>query len=205
MNSLASMSIAGLSRRRWLVLATAAGASIAGGTWWWQKADVPADLPVRRFESFDQTQAAVLAAVAQAALPSGNGFPSIEQAQVLDRLDEEVYFVSADVRADIRTALDVLEYLPLVLGYASRFSELDSKRRTAVLRAGSGSRFEVLRAVCSSLRLMVQWMYFGHPATWKRIGYEGPFAGIEPQMSEQRIHFSDIRQGKVHPRMESHS
>ncbi len=131
-------------------------------------------------------EAQTLAAVAAAVVPTQTGFPSAAQAQVVRRFDEELSFVAESIRADIRSALDVLEYLPPLYGRLSRFSALDVEGRREILARLCASGVELLRAIGSNLRILVQFFYFAHPQTWAAIGYDGPFGRLPEQDSEQR-------------------
>jgi len=188
--------IANISRRRWLISAIALGSSAMAGSYgliWLDERNVT-PLPKHRLLSFDKSTAYIVLALAGAVIPLGNGYATIEQTQVLRRFDEELFFLSSDVRDDLLTALKALEYLPLTYGYFSRFSKLSLPDRQRVLRQGFTSNFDLVRAVTSSLRLIVQFFYFGHEASWARIAYDGPFSGIAPIMSEQRLFYQDAIQ-----------
>jgi hypothetical protein len=41
----------------------------------------------------------------------------------------------------------------------------------------------------------VHLFYYGHRATWRATGYDGPFSRIEPILSEQRIYFAALKKG----------
>jgi hypothetical protein len=145
--------------------------------------------------SFDEGQVATLEALIAAVVPTMAPFPAPADARVLDRFDEETYFVSAEVRDDIRTAIDALEYLPFLYGHVGRFSRLPVGACQHVLGAAMQSRFAVPRAVAGSLRMMTHLFYYGHPATWPATGYDGPFARLVPILGEQRVHFAALRNG----------
>jgi hypothetical protein len=187
--------LTGLSRRRMLGLTLGLGAVLLSGC---SPGAGEARRSVRgttRCQSFDDAQVATLEALIAAVVPTTAGFPSAADAEVLDRFDEETYFVSAEVRDDIRTAVDALEYLPLLYGHFARFSHLARDARQHVLAAATQSRFAVPRAVAGSLRMMVHLFYYGHRTTWPATGFDGPFARVEPILSEQRLHFAALRKG----------
>lgn len=190
-----SSPLIGLSRRRMLGLSLGLGAALLGGGVLPTREARAMGRGANRCLSFDASQAATLAALIGAVVPTTPGFPSAEDAEVLDRFDEETYFVSDEVRDDIRTAIDVLEYLPLLYGHFSRFSHLAVDERQRVLEAAAQSRFAVPRAVAGSLRMMAHLFYYGHRATWHATGFDGPFARLEPKLSEQRIHFAALKKG----------
>jgi len=187
--------LAGLSRRRLLGLLIGLGAAALPGCSPEQPGARRAGPGAGRCLSFDDGQVATLEALIAAVVPTMAPYPAAADARVLDRFDEETYFVSDEVRDDIRTAIDALEYLPLLYGHVSRFSHLALEARQRVLGAAMQSRFAVPRAVAGSLRMMAHLFYYGHPATWAATGYDGPFARIAPILSEQRIHFAELRGG----------
>lgn len=191
-----SSSLNGLSRRRMLRLSLGLGAALLGGMLAPRAARGSAR-GAGRCLSFDAAQVATLEALIDAVVPTLPGFPSAADAEVLDRFDEETYFVGAEVRDDIRTAIDVLEYLPLLYGHLSRFSRLGVEARRRVLEAAAQSRFAVPRAVAGSLRMMAHLFYYGHRATWPATGFDGPFARIGPKLSEQRVHFAALKKGSA--------
>ena len=191
----APMPITGLSRRRLLGLALGLGALWLTGCAQRRHEARSSARGTARCLSFDDGQVATLEALIVAVVPRLPGFPSVTDAEVLDRFDEESYFVSAEVRDDIRTALEALEYLPLLYGRLTRFSRLALDARRQVLEAATHSRFAVPRAVAGSLGMMVHLFYYGHRATWPATGFDGPFSGIAPILSEQRLHFAALKKG----------
>ena len=131
-------------------------------------------------------QAATMAALAAAVVPTQQGFPSVAQAQVVQRLDEELWLSDASIQDDMRAALDVAEWLPLAYGHFSRFTRLERTAQQALLQRWMASSVETVRAIGTNLKLVSHFMYFGHPSTWAAIGYDGPFQKRAPILSEQR-------------------
>ncbi|SFF65446.1 hypothetical protein SAMN04488120_1184 [Fontimonas thermophila] len=135
-------------------------------------------------------EATTFAAVAAAVVPTQEGFPDIETAQVVRRFDEELSFVSPVIRADLKAALDVFEWLPPLYGHFARFSVLDRDARRTLLTQLCASRIELLRAIATNLKILAQFFYFAHPAVWNAIGYDGPFGRMPEQQSEQRAWYA---------------
>ncbi len=131
-------------------------------------------------------QATTLAALAQAVVPSQPGFPTAAQAQVVQRMDEELWLSDVSIQDDMRAALSVMEWLPLAYGYFSRFSKLSLAQQQALINTTMASRINIVRAIATNLKLVAHFMYFGHPSTWAAIGYDGPFQKLPPIQSEQR-------------------
>ncbi|MBI3396535.1 MAG: hypothetical protein HY042_11910 [Spirochaetia bacterium] len=128
----------------------------------------------------------ILYALAEVTLP-GNGMPTAEEAGVIQRTDEEITFVSEQIRSDLKAALYFVEVSPLTGGYFGRFSRLTPSERLAFLRAGETGSSDLLRSAISNLRMVILLVYYGHKSTWKKIGYDGPFAGFPEKLSEQRV------------------
>jgi hypothetical protein len=131
-------------------------------------------------------QAATLAALAQAVLPSQTGFPTVEQAQVVQRMDEELWLSDVSIQEDMGAALSLMEWLPLMYGHWSRFSRLNKAQRMRVVQQCMESSIDIVRAVGTNLKLVSHFMYFGHASSWAAIGYDGPFQKLPPKISVQR-------------------
>jgi hypothetical protein len=173
----------GIGRRRFVKLLATAGAS---GALLPLTACAPASPTTDRFLVLSAVQATTLAAVAQAVIPPQAGFPTVEQAQVVQRMDEELWLSDASIQEDMCAALAVMEWLPLAYGHWGRFSSLDASQILEVLTRSMESSIEIFRAVGTNLKLVSHFMYFGHPSAWAAIGYDGPFQKLPPILSEQR-------------------
>lgn len=206
MSRKSEIGISKLPRRRFLQVAMiVAGGAIATGAGVW--ALLPGGDDTDGIQStdfgpllvFDQARAATVFAFADAALPPGSGFPDAGEARVIQRLDEELYFVSAEIRSDFRTVIDALDLLPIVYGYFSTFTALNRNRRLEFLRQTQATSSETVRVIVGSLRMAVMMMYYGHASAWSAIGYDGPFEkDIDPVRSEQRDHYAE-RIGRAGP------
>jgi len=188
-----------LPRRRLLKLGLVAAtglAAVGGGAVWLLRSGAeslhPSGTQFGKLMVLDHKRASILNAFAEAALPMGEGFPTVREAQVIERLDEELYFVSAGLRSDVLSALDALNLLPFLYGHFSTFSVLGLEDRIVVLNGTRSTRSDTVRAVVNALRMLTAMMYYGHESSWAAIGYDGPFARLEPIMSEQRIHYARL-------------
>ncbi len=130
--------------------------------------------------------------LAEACVPGRPGFPDIEQAEVVKRLDEELFFVSDNIGSDLKAAFYLLEMLPLAYGHLSRFSRLTVEERKKLLTQATDTQDDTVRAVLTNLSAMMRWYYYGHPSTWKVIGYDGPFMGLPEKHSEQRVLYAKL-------------
>jgi hypothetical protein len=186
----------GLGRRRVLrVLGTLGTASVAAPLLTACGTDT---LAATRLLVLTSSQATTMAALASAVVPTQAGFPTVAQAQVVQRLDEELWLSDASIQDDMRAALDVAEWLPLLYGHLSRFSKLERGQQQALVQRWMGSSVETVRAIGTNLKLVSHFMYFGHPSSWAAIGYDGPFQKRPPIISEQRKAYAlRVQQGAV--------
>ena len=129
--------------------------------------------------------------IAQALLPQGDGFPSVEQAELNQRLDEELSFCNKAISSDLRDALLLAEWYPFCCGYFSRFSRLSTEHAAHVIETGMKSKNDLVRVVFSNLRVLIFMIYYGHESTYAKIGYDGPFGGFPGRLSEQRKYYAE--------------
>jgi len=134
-------------------------------------------------------QADILDAFAQSTLP-GSHMPGAEEAQVIRRVDEELTFVSDQIRSDFLAALYLVEFSPIGSGHLSRLSRLDEATRVHFLRAAADTSSDLLRAAVSNIRMVILLVYYGHESTWKKIGYDGPYGHFPEKLSEQRYYYA---------------
>ncbi|MBM9499465.1 hypothetical protein JWG44_04280 [Leptospira sp. 201903071] len=138
---------------------------------------------------FSRSTEETLSSFAKAVLPEDEGFPDIEESEVISRLDEELFFVDSSISGDFDTAMWILEFLPIRFGYWSRFSKLKKEEAREFLNGALQSESELVRNIVSSVRMVVMLVYYGHKSTWKEIGYDGPFGNFPEKLSESRIYY----------------
>lgn len=119
------MQLEPLSRRRFLKLGIAVGVGVAAiaafrSSIFKQKNHLAAT-PYGNLLVLDAAQATTFYAYAEAVLPNAKGFPTALQANLIQRLDEELYFVAPAIRSDAKLVIDALEWLPMVYGYFPAF------------------------------------------------------------------------------------
>ncbi len=174
----------GLGRRRFLRWMTQLGAAAALAPLATGCSD--GDNGPVRLMVFSKAHATTLEALAQAVVPTQEGFPTVGQAQVVQRLDEELWLSDPSIQDDMRAALGAAEWLPFIYGYPGRFSRLSLEQRRILVQSWMDSPIELVRAIGTNLKLVSHFMYFGHPSAWAAIGYDGPFQKLPPIASEQR-------------------
>lgn len=175
----------GIGRRRFLRFFSRVGA-VAAFTPLAACAPGATPPPTSKLLVLSSTQATTLAALAQAVLPSQAGFPTVEQAQVVQRMDEELWLSDISIQEDMGAALSLMEWLPLMYGHWSHFSRLEKAQRMQVVQQCMESSIDVVRAIGTNLKLVSHFMYFGHASSWAAIGYDGPFQKLAPKISVQR-------------------
>ena len=136
--------------------------------------------------------AEVIEALTTVILPQKPPYPTIAEAQVIQRLDEELFFVDATIQSDFKALIYLLEGMPLAKGYFSRFSRLAINQRKKFLEEMLDTDNDLFRAAIANLRMVVRMIYFGHAATWKIMGYEGPHGNLPEVVSEQRKYYATL-------------
>lgn len=134
----------------------------------------------------------VLDSFAEVTLPQGAGMPDANTALVVRRLDEELTFVADAISSDFIAAIYLIEFYPAAYGYFGRMSRLDPAKRVEFLKRAGGEGSDLVRAAVSNIRMLILLCYYGHASTWKKIGYDGPFAGLPEKLSEQRKHYRQL-------------
>ena len=125
-------------------------------------------------------------------LPQGAGMPDANTAEVVRRLDEELTFVADAISSDFIAAIYLIEFSPAAYGYFGRMSRLEPANRVEFLKRAGGEGSDLVRAAVSNIRMLILLCYYGHASTWKKIGYDGPFAGLPEKLSEQRKHYRQL-------------
>lgn len=190
------MQLEPLPRRSFLKLGlmtgAAAVAAINGCTSAVELISGPRVTPYGTLLVLDEGQARTMNSFAEAIVPRGEGFPSVVDAEVVQRLDEELFFISSDIAGDVKMVLDVLEWLPMAYGYFSRFSRLSLEKRLKFLNGTKDTASDTVRAVINNGHMICFNLYYGHESTWAAIGYDGPFSGIPEQLGAQRRYYAEL-------------
>ncbi len=179
------------TRRRALKAALLAGGLLAGFTAFKLR-------PVR-FTEYGKlllpsaSEADVMYAFADAILPSGNGWPTIDQTQLIQRADEELFFLEPANSSDFKALLMLIEILPVKAGYLSRFTRMPKQDRLAFLRESAMTDEPLTNVAVNAPRSMLTYLYYGHELTWPKVGYDGPFGNIPQRLGEQRLYYRNLR------------
>lgn len=120
-------------------------------------------------------QLAVVRAVVEALLPADGDLPSGLALGVHQRIDEEVWSASDELREDLRAAIELVEVLPLLWGLGGRFSRLSLADREAAFRRMTTGTFGPVVQAATALKQMCALFYYASDATWAAVGYDGPW------------------------------
>jgi len=153
------------------ILFAAAGMTAA---FWW---------PTRRRRSrpglavFDEREASILSAVAETVLAIEPGAPSVQDVDVVGRVDALLARSPPPVRREFARLLHLFENgvtgLLTATGWTS-FTASGSAAREARLRAWQTSRIALFRTGFQAMRRLSGACYYSSPRAWPAIGYPGP-------------------------------
>ncbi len=146
--------------RRMLDVVAPPAVSSAPGTY------LPQRLPAAEY--------ATLVAVSRRLIPSGQAHPGADVLGVAARIDRELGFHDTKLSDDVRDALRVVEWWPLLTHFA-RFTSLSPEAQDDVLGAMIESRFAVRRSAFGGLKFLVMFLHYTQDAAWVGTGYDGPW------------------------------
>jgi hypothetical protein len=116
-----------------------------------------------------------LAKFCQAVLPEAE---SPASQAVPYRIDREVSLWQEKNRAQVKSLLALLEQGTRYFFYSwHSFSELPIEKQAEYLHGWESSRFSFRRQAFQALRMMAFFFFYSQEATWKAIGYDGPWVG----------------------------
>ncbi len=124
------------------------------------------------FRVFNAQEVSTLTAFCQAVLPG----PSEPAQAVPLRIDLEVSQWRAKDRSEVRSLLVVIEHGTRYVFFSWRtFSELALEKRRDYLHGWETSHLDFRRQAFQVLRMMALFFFYSQDATWKAIGYDGPW------------------------------
>jgi hypothetical protein len=171
--------------RRFLLRGTVLGAvamALGGALGSWIRR--PTRLPTSPTRALTADQAAILTAIAETFLPAAPGCPSVQDVQLVERVDAKLATVAAEDVDEVRTLLSVFEYGAPLLGPASgRFTALSDAARERYLAGWEHSSLAFKRTGFHALKYLVYLYYYDAPRSWKKLRYTGPQI---PRMGEER-------------------
>jgi hypothetical protein len=166
-----------LGRRRFLKLGVVATAFVAtsGTALAWFHAGYGKHLDARdRPIALTTKELAIVKALVRALLPADGELPSGESLRLAQRIDEEVWAASVEVRRELSWGLQLLEHAPRFYDMRGRLTEMSEADAAQYFeRVLLGPR-ESLRQVAIAMRQLLHIFYYANPAAWRAIGYDGP-------------------------------
>jgi hypothetical protein len=118
---------------------------------------------------------AIVRAIVEALLPADGDLPAGVDVGVPQRIDEELWSMSPELREDLRSAISALEYWPVLSGRGSRLSTLPPAARAEVLDALAVGGPRPVAQAAGALKQMCHLFYYASPETWAALGYDGPW------------------------------
>jgi hypothetical protein len=117
-----------------------------------------------------------VARLATALFPEGGAFAiGASRFDLAKRFDQYLADEPDDVRSELKTALLLFEYGPVLFERRLvTFSHLDDAARLAHFDAWAGSTSLVRRKVALGLRKFLSLVFYDEPEVWPSIGYGGP-------------------------------
>jgi hypothetical protein len=173
----------GTSRRGFLKRGVFGGALLAlgGGGFLAWRASRRETLPPEGLLALDETEYAVVAALARRMLPPREKFPSVEQVRVAFNVDRILVKVDPGARAELKQLLKLFESALSGFLFGARvtpFTQLPADEQDEVLKEWQHSRLPLRRTGFEALRTVVLAAYYGSPVTWPAADYAGPPAGF---------------------------
>lgn len=141
----------------------------------------------------------VVRAWVEVVLPATREAPGGVELGIHQRIDEELWAQPDEMRSDIKAAIQLIEHAPPWFGVLGRFSSLKPERRLEVAEKMLVSGPDLMVQAAVALKQLSQLHYGAHPATWKSMGYDGPWIGeAKPPVSHLRyMQLLDEKQARL--------
>jgi hypothetical protein len=99
------------------------------------------------------------------------------------RIDREISYWQEKNQAQVKSLLALIEQGTKYFFYSwHSFRELPTPRQQDYLHGWESSRFGFRRQAFQALRMMAFFYFYAQDATWKTIGYDGPWVKQERQL-----------------------
>ena len=124
-----------------------------------------------------ETEFSILYAIADILLPATGSFPAAHTVQVAEGVDETLAHSHAEVQAEIKQALLLIEnaFAGFVLDQRTRpFTQLSQAEQDEALAAWKTSKIMLRRKAFKALNALCSGAYFAAPQTHALVGYSGP-------------------------------
>lgn len=131
----------------------------------------PRDVPV----ACTAKELVIVRAIVEALLPADDGAPSGADLGVVQRIDEELWSAAPAVREDLRRALSVLEWWPVLAGFGGRLSRLPPAEAALALQHALERGPRAAAQAASAYKQLTHLFGYAADASWAAIGYDGPW------------------------------
>ena len=125
-------------------------------------------------EVLSRRELATLLALADRVVTPGPDGPSARDTRTARRIDRELAFSDGRLTADVRAALALIEYGPVLDLRPRRFTRLAPAAQDAYLDACQRSVWPLRRNAFNGLRFLTLFFYYSDDRTWRGVGYGGP-------------------------------
>jgi hypothetical protein len=161
-----------ISRRRFLRTSLGGAAVLTAGGAIFGRWRPRTDTPSAVLKVLTGREARTLSAVAETMLPPREGFPSLEEVDLIPRIDASMAKLHPDDLSDLKALLGLLEYgAPLVGPTRGFFSALPPAERARYLESWEQSRFALKRTGFAAMKYFVMMYYYDHPRAWGGTGF----------------------------------
>ncbi|MFQ5667039.1 MAG: hypothetical protein ACE5I7_11480 [Candidatus Binatia bacterium] len=129
---------------------------------------------------FSKEEGYVLERFTARMLPPHPGRPTVEDVELIVRLDEEINWLQTNIDArlgsDLKHLLQLVEYGPFLIGFKFRpFTRLADAAQDDFLQRWARHRFATLRMAFRNLRALCVFFYLCDDRTWNSMRYAGPW------------------------------
>ena len=180
-----------MTRRRFLAAGIGGGSLLlAGSALRWFSSGY-ALLPGESAVGLSVKELCVVRSLVEAFFPATGALPSGVALGVHQRIDEEIWAQPPALREDLRDALQLIEHAPPLFGFAGRMSALDAPTRERAFGRLLASDQDVVVQAAVALKQLAHLFYYGHPDTWKALGYDGPWVH-QPLPAESSLRYQAL-------------
>jgi len=126
-------------------------------------------------------EAAILAALARVIVGNVGELPDPVESGAISRLDSLLAQLPEEIRQQFSLLLNFFEHAPPLFGKGiSRFTKLSPQKQERYLLSWRDSSLSFRKMAFGALKMFVQLAYYAGDATWKVLGYDGPWVGRIP-------------------------
>lgn len=170
---------AGIPRRSFLKVGAIGTAAVAaGGVALALRQTVLRDLPKDGLMVFTPKEYAIFAAVADIVCPPrAEGVPNATDLDVARTADRQLAKLDVAVQKEVKILLNLFDSALagfLFDGRLKPFTQLSPAKQAEAFMAWGDSGVPFRRTAFEALKRLAGAMYYLHPSTWERTGYNGP-------------------------------